>query len=373
MKRLGLVVNPIAGMGGSVGLKGTDGRDTYEEALRRGAVPHANERAREALEILLSHRDEIEVLTCRVSMGEQAVAEAGLPFRIIYDRFPGTLSTGKNTEEAASLMARSGVELLLFAGGDGTARDICRAVGTDIPALGIPAGVKIHSGVFAINPVKAGEIARNFLFGTGRPRTVEKEVMDIDENAFRKDCLRSRLFGYLAVPQDKKRVQGPKAGSSPSESLSQQAVAAEVVERMSPGKTYFLGPGTTIREIARLLGIRKTLLGVDTVKDGRLLASDLTEREILELAQKERCGIIVSPIGGQGHIFGRGNQQIGSRVIKIVGKENIIVAATSQKIASLGGRPLLVDTGDLKLDMMLAGPWPVVTGYRETSMYPVSY
>jgi len=373
MKRLGVIVNPIAGMGGPVGLKGTDGRGAYEEALRRGAVPCAEFRARDALRALQLHRGDLEVLTCVGPMGERAVVEAGLDYKVVLDHFQGSFSTREDTIRAARLMLKDGVDLILFAGGDGTARDVCEAVGTSLPALGIPAGVKIHSGVFAVSPQRAGEMAVTFLFGGSRGRTKEMEVMDIDEDAYRKDRVQARLYGYLEVPWDRGRIQGAKAGSAAPEQVSQQAVAADIVERMLPGKVYILAPGTTVREVARRLGVEKTLLGIDAVKDRKLLAKDLNEGQLLDLVKSQSCTIIVSPIGGQGYIFGRGNQQISPRVIRTTGKKNIIVAATPHKLASLAGRPLLVDTGDTELDRLLKGPWPVVTGYHETSMYPVSF
>jgi predicted polyphosphate/ATP-dependent NAD kinase len=374
MKRLGLIVNPIAGMGGPVGLKGTDGRSTYEEALRRGAIPRAEHRARDALKILEGHRGDLEVLTCAGPMGEKIVAEAGFDYRLVLDHFlQGEFSTSEDTSRAAYLMLKDGVDLILFAGGDGTARDVCKAIGTSLPALGIPAGVKIHSGVFAVSPQKAGEMTVAFLFGGARGRTKEMEVMDIDEDAFRNDRVQARLYGYLAVPWDRSRVQGSKAGSAASEQFSQQAVAADIVERMVPERVYILAPGTTVREVARRLGVEKTLLGIDAVKDHKLLVKDLDERQLLDLVESQPCTIIVSPIGGQGYLFGRGNQQISPRVIRATGKENIIVIATPHKLASLRGRPLLVDTGDRELDRLLKSPWPVVTGYHETSMYPVAF
>ncbi|MFP4481405.1 MAG: ATP-NAD kinase family protein [Thermovirgaceae bacterium] len=373
MKRLGLIVNPIAGMGGPVGLKGTDGRSTYEEALRRGSVPRAEQRARDALRALEAYRHNLEILACAGPMGKNVVSEAGFDCRVVLDHFQGEFSTSKDTIRAAHLMRKESADLVLFAGGDGTARDVCEAIGTFVPALGIPAGVKIHSGVFAVSPKRAGEMAKTFLFGGARGRTKEMEVMDIDEDAFRKDRVQARLYGYLSVPWDRGRVQGSKAGSAASEQASQQAVAEDIVERMLPERAYILAPGTTVREIARRLGVEKTLLGIDAVKGGRLLARDLNEKELLELLQKEACTIVVSPIGGQGYIFGRGNQQISPRVIWATGKENILVAATPHKLATLAGRPLLLDTGDVKLDRVLKGPWPIVTGYHETSMYPVSF
>ncbi len=267
-------------------------------------------------------------------------------------------------------MAESGVDLILFAGGDGTARDIYAAIDGRVPVLGIPTGVKIHSGVFAINPSSAGDLAVMYL-REGQAATREAEVMDIDEEAFREDRISARLYGYLTVPYEKNLVQTSKGGSPPQEELSLEAIARDIIEEMEEDVIYVIGPGTTTRPIAESLGLPKTLLGVDVVLDGRLVASDVNEAQLLELIKGRRAKIIVTAIGGQGFIFGRGNQQISPEVIKRVGKENIIVVATPGKLASLEGRPLLVDTGERELDELLSGYIRVITGYSRRVVYKV--
>ncbi len=265
------------------------------------------------------------------------------------------------------------VELILFAGGDGTARDVYEMKNKGLPVLGIPAGVKIHSGVFALNPKKAGELIVKFLKGEVLFR--EAEVMDVDEDAFRKGRVSAKLFGYLLVPYEQSLIQNVKSGSSSllDEKMSQEMVAEYVVEKMDGRFYYILGPGTTIKAVAEKLKIKKTLLGVDVIYKRKIVAMDVNEKQLLQLIEGKRCKIIVSPIGGQGYIFGRGNQQISPSIIKKIGKENLIVISTKNKLFSIGlDHPLLVDTGDREVDAMLSGYIRVVNGYNEEVVMKVS-
>jgi predicted polyphosphate/ATP-dependent NAD kinase len=267
-------------------------------------------------------------------------------------------------------MRNAEVDLILFGGGDGTARDIYAASGNNFPVLGIPAGVKIHSAVFAINPRGAGELALAFL-KAGRVRLREVEVIDLDETAYRNGQIRTQLYGYMTIPYQRGRIQNQKVPTPTSETVQAQAIAADVIERMAPEKAYLLGPGTTTRAIAERLGLPKTLVGVDIITRDEILAQDVGERQILEHLTQRSLGMIVTPTGGQGFIFGRGNQQISPRVIRQVGRENIQVVCLSSKIAALRGRPLRVDTDDLEIDSLLSGYIDVITGYREKIVYKI--
>jgi predicted polyphosphate/ATP-dependent NAD kinase len=369
-RRIGLIVNPIAGMGGRVGLKGTDGRDIVARAVEKGARPEAGRRAGEALESLAGLKDRIEVLTYPGEMGEDVVRAAGFACSVL-----GSIRSGQTTPEdtrrAAQDLEAAGVDLLLFAGGDGTARDICAAVGDRLPVLGIPAGVKMHSAVFGISPRRAGELAALYVEGKIRG-TREAEVMDIDEEAFRQERVCAKLYGYLRVPSEPRLVQGVKAGGGHGEASALRGIALDVTSRMEPGVAYLIGPGTTTREILHVLGLSGTLLGVDVVVDRRIEAADADERVLLETVERMPARIVVSVIGGQGYLFGRGNQQLSPRILARVGKENVIVAATPGKIFSLRGLPLLVDTGDPDVDRMLTGYVQIVTGLKERLVYPVA-
>lgn len=370
MKKLGLIVNPIAGMGGGVGLKGTDGPDILRRARELGAEPKAPGRATAALKVISQIKDQIELITCAGEMGESEAKEVGFSPTVIGTDAGDETSAG-DTRRAAEDMAKLGVDLLLFAGGDGTARDVYEAVGQSVPALGIPVGVKMHSGVFALTPKKAGEAALQFLQEES-PQTTEAEVMDIDEEAFRSGVVSAKLHGYLMIPAEPEFVQVTKSGEA-SEADALQSIAAEVAGNMESDAYYIIGPGTTTRAIKDELGIEGSLLGVDVVRNGELVAKDVAENELLTLLNGSRAKIIVTVIGGQGYIFGRGNQQLSPQVIRKVGKDNIIVVATRNKLFSLERRPLLVDTGDDALDESLAGYINVVTGFKESHVYKVGF
>lgn len=368
-RTLGLVVNPVAGLGGRVGLKGSDGASVQREALARGAVSLAEQRARQALAPLAGRQEGIDVLTAAGEMGETVARAWGLAPRVV-GSIPSGRTTAEDTKTAAREMERRGVDLLLFAGGDGTARDVCDAVGERLVALGIPAGVKMHSAVFAVSPVAAGEAALAYLVGRRRVRTAE--VMDVDEEGLRRGIVSTRLYGYLRVPEDVRLVQSLKAPTPASEGEALAAIAVDVVDRMVDETLYILGPGTTTRAIAARLGLPKTLLGIDIVSRHGLVIADATESQLLALVHNRPAKVIVSPIGGQGHLFGRGNQPISPAVLRTVGRDNVLVVATPDKIRSLGGRPFLVDTGDSILDHELSGYVRVVTGYGEEAVYEVS-
>jgi len=371
MKKLGLIVNPIAGMGGRVGLKGTDGSRILEEAKKLGAKPQAQNRAIEALKKLEFLKDSIELITYPHPMGEKAAMSCGFSPKVI-GSFPATQTTAQDTQNAAKDMRDLEVDLLLFAGGDGTARDIYTAIGDSMVVLGIPAGVKIHSAVYACNPVRAGELARLYLEGKAKS-ILEAEVMDINEDDYRMGRLVAKLYGYLRIPFERRYLQRIKAGSAASEKYYQEAIAVSIVEDMSDDYLYIIGPGTTTRAVMERLNLDCSLLGIDLVYKKKLAGKDLNESELLEKIKGKKAKLIITPIGGQGYLLGRGNQQISPEVICQVGKHNIVIIATKQKINSLQGRPLLVDTGDRATDKLLNDYFKVITGYREAIVYKVTY
>jgi predicted polyphosphate/ATP-dependent NAD kinase len=369
-KTLGFIVNPVAGLGGRVGLKGSDGRAIQQQARKLGAVPEAPSRAAVAMKTLKESAGDLErVVTYPAEMGEEVAVRCGFSPIIIGDICPGK-TTGADTRRAASEMLALGVDLIMFAGGDGTARDVCEAVGDTVPAIGIPAGVKIHSAVFGVNPASTGELAALFL--RDEIRTLrEAEVMDMDEVAYRQGTVSPRLFGYLKVPYQRRLVQARKSPNPASEETVLNAIALDVIDQMDEDCTI-VGPGTTTRPILTNLGLSKTLIGVDVVCGRKLVIADANERSLLELLENHPAKVVVTPIGGQGFIFGRGNQQISPKVLRKIGLENIVVISAPEKILSLGGRPLLVDTGDVEMDRALSGYMKIVTGYGERIVYRVA-
>jgi len=361
-------------MGGRLGLKGTDGEEVLKICREKGAIAEAPKKAVEALLRLAPMKDEIEIVTYPGEMGEIEAKEAGFDPTVI-----GKITSGKTTSEdtrrAAKDITGYGVEILLFAGGDGTARDIYYAVKDKRQiVIGIPAGVKIHSGVFAINPRRAGELA--LLYLQGKVKDVkEAEVMDIDEEAFRQGRVSAALYGYLIIPHERTFVQSKKAGQAASDMIDLEDISYYILDHMdkNKGALYIIGPGTTTRAIKQKIGDRYTLLGVDVCKDKKFIALDADEGTLLQLLQgTQKAFIVVTIIGGQGYIFGRGNQQISPKVIRKVGLENIIVIATRNKVSALGHNPLLVDTGDEELDQALCSYIRVITGYLEQRLMKVS-
>ncbi|MET1159860.1 MAG: ATP-NAD kinase family protein [Thermoprotei archaeon] len=357
---MGFIVNPIAGMGGSVGLKGTDGY-AYYEAIKRGAKPIA---PRRALEFLNSIRtNNFIIYTANKQMGLDIVTASKHANKVsrVFNNI-GAITSAEDTKRIACAMVENGIDILVFVGGDGTARDIYEAVDGAIPVLGVPSGVKMYSAVFATSPRAAARVFEEFV--KGNVVILEREVLDIDEEAFRKDELRLKLYGYLKVPIIAELIQSSKSISTGlDEEENKIAIARYIVENMEHDTVYILGPGSTVKAINKVLGLPATLLGVDVIYNSRLIAKDVWEKQLLEiLSRYDRAKIIVTPIGGQGFILGRGNQQITPRIIKRVGVENIIIIATRKKISELD--VLRVDTGDPELDRELCGYRRVLVDYN---------
>lgn len=374
MKKLGLLINPVAGMGGSIGLKGTD--HMVEEAIRRGAKPRANDRVRQALKELLEIKNKLEIVTCPGDMGEDTAKSMGFRTTVLHTGGRRSLkdlfdSSRTDTIVLSKAMEEAGVDLLLFAGGDGTARDIYEGVGTELPALGIPAGVKIHSPVYAKNPQSAGDLAKLWLTGKVT-KTAEQEVLDIDEELYRQEIINTRLYGYLSVPLEHVFTQNRKAPTPLSETASIESIAHEIVEHMEEDTYYLIGAGTTTRGVMQMLGLKNTLIGVDLIRNKELVANDIYGDKILDFIKGKKTKLIVTVTGGQGFLFGRGNQQITPEVIREIGKENIIILATKAKIAEFHHQPFLVDTPDEELNKELCGYYRVITAYGEFTMCRVS-
>lgn len=365
-KKLGLIINPIAGMGGRVGLKGTDGKEILAEAISKGATEEAPFLALQALSELLPLGGALTVLCASGDMGQNQCLALGLDHQVVYETEPGPTDE-EDTIRAARQMEQAGVDLLLFAGGDGTARNVFTAVGQRIPALGIPAGVKIHSPVYANTPKKAGQLALSY-FVDNKPTLRLEEVVDLDEAALRTGQVVTSLFGYLQVPHKHAYLQNKKAPTPLSDWEAQGAIALDVIDHMEENTLYLVGPGTTAKAVTAALDLDGTLMGVDVVRNRRLIAKDCSESELLALVSAEKAKLILTPTGGQGYLLGRGNQQISPAVLQHVGKANIMILATDSKLVQQGSRPFMIFTGDRQTDLALTGYYKVKTGYRSEVM-----
>jgi predicted polyphosphate/ATP-dependent NAD kinase len=366
-KKVGFIVNPIAGMGGAVGLKGTDGKEILEKAVTLGAKPVAPARAETFLSGLKPIKADIRLIVGAGWMGENEARNQDFNIKVFGEQKKDTCP--EDTMETAKMIANEGVDLLVFCGGDGTARDVLNAVDVQIPVLGVPTGVKMHSAVFAIDPKAAARIVSRFL--RKQLPLWEAEVMDIDEEAFREGRVSARLHGYLLSPYEPSLIQGAKMASPMTESelRNQAAIAIYVTETMEDDVVYVVSAGTTTRTIGDILDEKKTLLGIDLFVNKKIVAKDVNEKQILEAIDDKKAKIVVTPIGGQGFIFGRGNQQISPEVIRKVGKDNIVVIATENKMKNL--KSLKVDTGDPELDAVFHGTIKVVTDYKVEQKVPI--
>ena len=361
-KKLGLIINPVAGLGGSVGLKGSDGM--VAEALARGAVPQSERRAGTALQELLNLKGDITIYTGSGSMGADLAQGLGFSCVVMEHANAGD-TTADDTQALSRWLQGQGMDLILFAGGDGTARDICATAEENGVFLGIPAGVKIHSPVYARSPVAAGRLAALYLEGQVET-VIEEEVLDIDEDQYRQEIINTKLYGYLHIPSEPEYTQCRKCSSSSSEEDTLASIAAYVADSMDKDTYYIIGAGTTTRAVMRELELETTLIGVDLVYNFDLVANDVYGSQILDYIGDKPAKLVVTVTGGQGFLFGRGNQQLTPEVLRRVGKENIIILATKEKIVKLRGQPLLVDTGDAELDQYLSGYYYAICDYNET-------
>jgi predicted polyphosphate/ATP-dependent NAD kinase len=377
MARIGFLINPIAGMGGRVGLKGTDG--VAAEAARRGAKPTANVRALEALrefKRLLAGTPNpfaVEWLTVAGAMGADALQAAG--FTAVEVVHTATAEpSAQDTKAAVEAFLAAGVGLVLFCGGDGTARDICGVAGETVPVLGIPAGVKMYSGVFGVTPARTAEILMRYLAGEiGLARV---DIVDLDEEKYRHDEWAVRLYMAAQTPFEPTCVQAAKALiAGTDEEAIKDDIAAHLREEIEtkPSTLFLLGPGSTVQAVGRALNIDKTLLGIDAVAGGTVVGKDLAERQILDLLDRHPDRrLVLSPIGAQGFLLGRGNQPLSPAVIRQIGADNVIILSTPAKLART---PVLrFDTGDAALDADLISRkfFAVIIGYHRIRLVKVA-
>jgi NAD+ kinase len=342
-------------MGGRVGLKRTDGK--VAAARERGAEQRAPDRARTALQALHDAGDDLALVTYGQPMGADVAASVGVDAETVGSPVDTEQTTATDTREAVRAFIAADVDLVLFVGGDGTATDVAAALeetNATVPILGVPAGVKVFSGVFGVTPQEAGHIGATFT-------DVERaEVNDIDEHRYRQGEVQTTLKAVVTVPVAETRQSTKQLGGG-----SVEALAEAFARDAQTGTTYVLGPGSTLGTIKEQFGFDGTPLGVDVWRDGTVLATDANEVEILD-AIDAPTEVVVSPIGGQGFIFGRGNQQISPAVLDAA---HVTVVASRAKLQDTG--TLRVDTGDPAIDESLRGWRKVRTGAVERRLVEV--
>lgn len=382
--RIGLLLNPLAGIGGAVGLKGSDGLELQALAKQRSGTPQAAIRTQVFLKQLQTmlgiQMDQIQWFTWAEEMGAGVLAGAGLEAQVL-GRCDGP-SSGRDSQIAASTLSAEGIDLLVFAGGDGTARDVLLGLNAETTVLGLPSGVKMHSGVFAISPAAAAEVVAALAVG-GLVGRMAREVRDYvpiqkSNNINTLQALQAvgtQHFGDLWVPESSGFLQQMKVGGMEDESLVVAEITNYMLDRfgVNQERALVFGPGSTCLAIKQAFGIEGTLLGCDVLlPDGEIL-QDLTAAELLALSREQRLHLVMSFTRNQGFLFGRGNQQITAGLIRQLNRPNdITLVGSRSKLASLEGRPLLVDTGDAELDAELARVYPILTGYDEFLLYRVA-
>jgi predicted polyphosphate/ATP-dependent NAD kinase len=368
--RLGLIVNPIAGMGGKVGLHGTDG-NLLEKARNLGATPISRERSLRALRRLQDVAGEIEIFAADGEMGYSLATELGFSsskierseaLKGLSHKLRATFA--KDTRETAALMLARGVDLILFGGGDGTARDIHSVIGEFVPTLGIPTGVKMRSGVFATNPETAGDLARAFILHPKGFPIREVEILDIAEEIDGEDWPPTVLFGKAKSPYSQLSLQAAKSSSHSSSESGISSLCAALANTLREDSLYLYGPGTTTKMILAGVGEAGSTTGVDASLGKVVIGRDLSEQQILELLSTySNATLFLGVIGGQGFLLGRGNQQISAAVVERLNFENIVLLASAEKIANLSPPVLQVDLGDQCAESALEG-------YRKVHVAP---
>ncbi len=366
MKRIGFLVNPIAGLGGQAGMKGSDSPDGRAAALDLGYKKTAGARAYECIK-RIKEETAFHMIAPEGEMGGNVLQKAQIPYESLGKHRETT--TKEDTLYYARLLKDRDADLLVFCGGDGTARDILEAVGEQFPVLAVPAGVKMYSACYAVSPCQAGELLKSFIRGDRMPFEY-REIMDIDEARLDDPSVTPALYGFLQSIHDKNRLQRAKeACPDPS---GRKLLTEHILSIMNEQALYIIGPGNTTYCLKGQLEGSGTLRGVDVAKGKKIILKDADEQSLCRLLGKGMpAWIIVTCIGGNGFIFGRGNQQISPRIIRIVSKENLILAVTKEKLATLKGSPMLVDTGDRDTDRYLCGYYRIGVNSYETILYRV--
>ena len=380
MVRIGILANPDAGLGGRLGLKGSDGQ--AELARSKGAEDRSGPRLESMIRHFSKiHRDEsrqIEWITSTGRMGTDWIPDE-LDIGTISEahQSPGKTSAS-DTADAVEILLESGIDLLVYSGGDGTTRDIVSALSSsetpEMPVIGVPSGVKMHSGCFASSPKAAAEVLSAWIHGDLLVSSTE--VLDLDEELYRKGKWVVRLYAEAFSPNSPRWMQGSKE-------LIQTESEEEIIIGLSDhieesiaeeGHLVIWGSGGTLREIGANIGFELTTLGIDATSGSEQVGTDLDESGLIELLDSHDgpVTLLLSPMGGQGFLIGRGNLQLSPTVLSLIGIDNILGVVTPAKLLTV--RALRIETGDDSLDQEFASKryMKVLQGYRTTRILPVS-
>ena len=378
MVRLGLLVNPDAGLGGRLGLKGSDGQ--AEIARSKGAQDRSGPRMRAMLDHLITiskeNLDGIQWYVSKGRMGTDWISPAISSLEVIHSSSSST--DANDTSQLVGSMIGSDIDLLVYAGGDGTTRDVVAALSEygrpELPIIGVPTGVKMHSGCFASSPKAAAEVLSAWL--EGDLLLSSTEVLDLDEDLYRQGKWVVKLYAEAITPASPRWMQGSKMRVEASgEEEIIQGLADHVRETLFDDRMMIVwGSGGTLRTIGGILGFELNTLGIDITVGGNIIGSDLNENEILS-ALKEHQGdviLLLSPMGGQGFLIGRGNLQLSPDVLRIIGVNRVLGIVTPAKMLTL--RSLRIETGDSEMDQRFSEKkyLKVLQGYRTTRVLKVS-
>ena len=380
--RLGLIVNPIAGIGGAVGLMGSDGGGIQREARARASVGRSPERCAAFLGFLKAELgpnfDGLNWLTWGGSMGADHLGQDLRDSQVLGSAT--TTSSGQDTTDAARALAGK-VDLLVFVGGDGTARDVLQGIPDDCLVLGLPSGVKMHSGVFAISPSSAAEVVLGLVSGglVGRELREVRDYLPTAEPSLgtgraQQPGVTTKTYGEMWVPQASGFVQQMKVGGKEDEGLVVEEIIAHLNQQLPEraDQALVFAPGSTCLAIKEAFGLSGSLLGCDALLPGGEARTNLTAQELVHIAEGYPVKLILSFTRHQGFLLGRGNQQLCEAFLKrIAWPEDVIVVGSRTKLSSLEQRPLLLDTGDRELDDALSGLMPILTGFEQSLLYRV--
>jgi len=364
--KIGLIVNPISGLGGPLGLKGSDSDNIWDHVSDVYNLPSL-QRTYDTLNNIDSKIvDKIIFYTGNELLGEYLLKQFDFKYKIVYTS--KIQRTSRNdTYELLKAFKTQNVNLIVFAGGDGTSSDLIKIIDTDIPVVGIPVGVKMYSSIFPLSPIYSSKIISEFC-SYHELKFILREVSDLDDRNIHKGITTTKFIGYLNTPLnlDDNYLQESKGSSISDEGNEIDNLIEDFIDRYTSMDTYIFGPGSTTNTILKSIDIEGTLLGFDIIKNKKLVYKDCSENDIynyLNTNQGKDSKLVLTVIGNQGFLFGRGNQQISPRILNKIDKNNLLIYSTKTKLDSLNNE-ILIDTGDLITDKKFSGYVNIITGYK---------